>query len=376
MINPSERRITHLDNVRGIVVLLACLEHFLYFINVWYVEFFTKRDYLFFYYDNPLYEKAQAVHSPWIGKFLPIDSFSQLMTWFFIPWVSQFFIALACFNLARRTQLEFQQKYFKKLKGFGILLVFFIVENFVVATDLGDALSFRPIMAWMIVLMIISTVYYFFGIKGVSFFFLLSFIQWLLPFESWNRSFELMMQKSVHPWFQYGAPLNHYFTSASLGFCIGFIYFQRTINKTFFFILGILGLVGTGIYFQKLSGFHINPHHVLETEYLMDESFLGSLGIYSIELLLLMIVIYLDRILPAFKLPIVNWSGRHSLLIFAIHKIVFLKILAPIRVLIGTHLGFPVTNTSWEMCFVYLPLVLLTAYLIKSTQIHRIIVES
>ncbi len=93
------------------------------------------------------------------------------------------------------------------------------------------------------------------------------------------------------------------------------------------------------------------------------------------ELLFFLFILHLNKIHPHLKIPVLDWTGRHSLLIFAIHRLLFLKFLAPLRVLIGTHLGVPMTNTAWEVCLLYLPLTIFLAFCIWKTQVHRLIIQ-
>jgi surface polysaccharide O-acyltransferase-like enzyme len=51
--------------------------------------------------------------------------------------------------------------------------------------------------------------------------------------------------------------------------------------------------------------------------------------------------------LPGFARPL-QWVGRNSLGIFLIHRVLFLKILAPLRFHFGSYLHLPMTNTTVE----------------------------
>lgn len=102
-----------------------------------------------------------------IGKQVSSDFYNHLLAIVFTPWVSQIYLTMAAFNLAKKDQLTFRSEIGNKFKVFGMILLYFILENFIVAPNTGQAVSFYPIMLWMIILGFISLIYNYVGIRGI-----------------------------------------------------------------------------------------------------------------------------------------------------------------------------------------------------------------
>jgi hypothetical protein len=88
-------RIVNLDFLRGLFIILALDQHFTYYINVWYVDYFR---------DAMALTSTYAVHFPMIGKTVPTDSINHWLAIVFTPWVSQIYLTMAAFNLAKKNQ--------------------------------------------------------------------------------------------------------------------------------------------------------------------------------------------------------------------------------------------------------------------------------
>jgi hypothetical protein len=102
-----------------------------------------------------------------IGKQIASDNINYWLAIIFTPWVSQIYLTMSAFNLARKDQLSFSEGMTAKFKAFGLIFLYFVFENFIVAPNFGQALSFYPIMLWMVVLTLLSVIYRFLGIKGI-----------------------------------------------------------------------------------------------------------------------------------------------------------------------------------------------------------------
>src|SRR6218665_1977288 len=74
----SRPRLVNLDFLRGLFIILALDQHFTYYINMWYVDYFR---------DTMALTSTYAVHFPMIGKQVSSDYFNHLLAIIFTPWV-------------------------------------------------------------------------------------------------------------------------------------------------------------------------------------------------------------------------------------------------------------------------------------------------
>jgi len=98
--------------------LLALDQHFAYYLNVWYVDYFRDAIALGTTYAHLL---------PQIGKNLSTGPIEYWLALIFTPWVSQIYLTMSAFNLAKKTQDEFRQKLIEKIKILGLIFLFFII---------------------------------------------------------------------------------------------------------------------------------------------------------------------------------------------------------------------------------------------------------
>ena len=94
----SSSRLVNLDFLRGFFIILSLAQHFTYYINMWYVDYFK---------DTMALTSTYAVHFSMIGKQVSTDTFNQWMAVTFTPWVSQIYLTMAAFNLAKKRQAVF-----------------------------------------------------------------------------------------------------------------------------------------------------------------------------------------------------------------------------------------------------------------------------
>src|SRR5690606_16306934 len=88
----APKRVHCLDFLRGFFVFLALWQHFGYYLNFWYVDYFGGWSY---------WENLLDFHKPFLGRQLSVDSVSTWAAWCFTPWVSQFYLFLAAINHAK-----------------------------------------------------------------------------------------------------------------------------------------------------------------------------------------------------------------------------------------------------------------------------------
>lgn len=348
----SQKRLTNFDFYRGVFILLAIYEHIHYFMQFWY------KYYAYFYGLS-----QNSFHLSYVRKTLPLSDFGTVIAELIIPWATHVFIAMACFNLAKRTKVEFAKVYVQKLKIFALIFLAFLLEGMLISISFGEGLSIKPLHTWAILLMLTASIYRFFGVSGVAVLFLLNFTQFFLPVESWNDAFEQFIIQNVHFGFEYDAVINEYLASGTFGFLMGYIFFHQKLKEKLTTALWIG--IGSGIvlfisWYIFGEDIEVNPFDFILVEHSMGTTALGQFGILGIILLSICGFLLLERNDLRIEIKPILWVGRNSLAIFILHQIVIVKIILPFRTLIGEWTNTPVYNSMLES----VPYTILTVFLI------------
>lgn len=362
----SKSRIVNLDFLRGLFIILALDQHFTYYINMWYVEYFR---------DAIALTSTYKVHFPMIGKQIATDQFNMLLDYIFTPWVSQVYLTLATFNLARKSQSLFKDELGSKLKTFGLIFIFFLMENFIVAPNMGQAISFYPIMLWMIIMSILSICYSYFGIRAILVLTLLSLFRWIFPIDLISDFFQNGMVYNVHPGFEYDARIEYFFTSGCLGFIMGYVHYHKPNFrhlKDIYFML--MGLVFVAFYLAYGDPYIQDATDVFFHEHDLARTFSGTLYILGIQSILISLFLWMEKKSFRLNIPVFNWVGRNSILIFGFHRIFFVRILAPLSILVGTWFNRPIGASTLEL-YTYVGITLLFCYFIKVSRLGDIILQ-
>lgn len=337
----TKKRIINFDFLRGFFILLALYQHYGCYLNIWYKEYFNVKGFLG---TNP------TIHSSMIGTILTSDQISFYFATIFVPWVSQVYLTLAAFNLAKRSNTDFKRVFPTKIRIFSIIFFLFVLENFLVAPDLGEAVSFYPMHAWMVILILLSIFYRYFGIKGVISIFLISLVKWFPMGIDLSNNFELIVKNNFHEFFEYDARIDYFLTSGCLGFLMGYSYFQR---PTFFlkdlkkiFLSGTIMLL---VYFIFGPDFHFDLKDAFSSEHDLAKTLIGSVGIWGAQLTLLPFFLILEGkdIILNFK-PII-YIGINSFFIFYLHRIFFVHLYMPMREILSVFLNQPLKNNTFEI---------------------------
>ncbi len=365
-------RLVNMDFLRGFFVCLALLQHFTYYFNVWYKYYFNMREATLELY---------AVHVPYMGKSLEMDYFVYVLAIIFTPWVTQIYLAMAAFNLGTRRGENFAQVFPKKLRIYVLLLLFFTIENFIVAPDFGEAISFYPLQAWMVILSLLAVVYRYLGIRGVVVLFALSLLDLATPDTGLADTLEYLIQQEIHISYEYNARLGYFLTSGCLGLILGYIHFQKpewASRKDFAaFAIGAFLLL---IWLFVGDEYYVNRFEIYETENLMVQSFANALYVFGMELMVLAGFLYMERRGLRFGLgatkflrPFV-WIGVHSLMVFALHRMIFVYLIMPVHVFISSVLEEPLFIHSGFSLF-YIVLCALAGYFIQKTNFHNVVLR-
>jgi hypothetical protein len=254
-----------------------------------------------------------------------------------------------------------------------VLFFVFYLENFIVANDFGQAISFNPIMLWMIVLSIISIFYSKFGVKGILVITVLSLSRWILPISELSSLLEDLIKVNVHPSFEYDAKIEYFFTTGCLGFLFGYLHYHA--NKDFVrkvMAINFVSLVFIALYFAIGNIYSVDARDIYMHEHDCSKTFLGSLFMWGVEAIVILNAVLLERFGYIIKNKFFLWVGINSLFIFLAHKILFLKVIMPITTFVYAKLGWGITNNYYEV-FTYVGLVLFLCWLIQKFELGSII---
>ncbi len=316
-------------------------QHFAYFLNYWYVYYFRDYDAL---------KSTYYIHGPWINQQLPIDDLTFWFAKHFTPWVEQIYLALAAFNLANRPSNLLKQQWLSKLKIFLLIFLFFTMENFICSPNFGEAISFYPIMAWMIILALLISIFHFFGFRGIVIGAILSIFPLMLDQIDILEDLEIFLRYRFHPSFEIDARPEYFLTSGFLGFLLGYAYQHKWFSQAKQLAVGgCLGLLITIPYLFSGQSFPVNRQNVFATEHLLTESTKGMLYIWGMQIFFISLFLLLESKKIVFKNNFLNWVGINSLMIFAFHRIFFVHFYGPCRTALGSILAIPMQNYYWEI---------------------------
>lgn len=364
--NSDEKRILNLDFLRGLFIILALDQHFTYYINMWYVEYFR---------DAMALTSTYRVHFPMIGHQVSTDQANLLLDWIFTPWVSQIYLTLATFNLGKYAQNTLRDSLPSRLKIYVLIFIFFVMENFIVAPNFGQAISFYPIMLWMFVLSLIAVAYSLAGIWAVIVLTVLSFFRFLLPVELLSDLFQEIIKANIHPGFEYDARIEYFFTSGCLGFLMGYVHYHKpNLNKLKDIYFSLAGLVCIAFYIAWGDPYLQVASDVFMHEHDLAKTFTGTLYILGVQAILISVFLWLEKQSIRFNVPVINWVGIHSIFIFAFHRIFFVRVLAPLSVLFGSLTGRTLSASIWEI-YIYVAMTIAAFYLIKKSRMGELILQ-
>lgn len=362
----SSQRIVNLDFLRGFFIILALEQHFTYYINMWYVEYFG---------DAIALKTTYNVHLPMIGQQVPTDIFNYFMAVVFTPWVSQIYLTMATFNLAKRSPADFAANLPAKLKIFGLIFVYFVAENLIVAPNFGQGISFYPIMLWMVIMALISCIYAYAGISGVLGLALLSCLRFVVPLDVVSDFFQAYVIQNFHPDFEYDARPEYFILSGCLGFFMGHVHYHK---KTYAYkkdsMFAALGMFLVGLYIFFGDTFTVDVRDVLSTEHDFAKTFTGTAYVIGVQAMVMSGFLWLERKKIQLNVPIISWVGRHSLMIFGLHRILFIRIIAPFAVFLGSMFGYTLGASVLEV-YSYIGITLMLCYFVKATKMASLILQ-
>lgn len=343
-------RVHALDFLRGCFILLACIQHYSGFINAWYPPGTTP------------------------PARLAIDDTIWFLFQTLSPWGDHLFLFLAAFNLSIRSRDDFREVFPAKVRFYGVLALFFLFEPFLVERNLGDALTFGPLLAWMIILTLLALLHRAFGWKGVAAAFALHLLVFAFDVKASNDTVEAAVREALAlPGFRYESRLDLFFGSGCVGFLLGTWYHHgprapawRMETALGVAIVAFLPWLLWGTWWQ------VDRHDVWRFEYVVAESGLGLLVIWAFNAAAIAGLLLIEHRWRPVRVPIVNWLGISSLLAFAMHRVVFARILAPLRDYVAFRYELPVHNTIGEVA-VFIAFTLLAVLVVQKTRMLRVL---
>ncbi len=333
---------------------------------MWYVDYFR---------DAITLTSTYAVHFPMIGKQISSDYLNHLLAIIFTPWVSQIYLTMAAFNLAKKNQQAFVNGLSSKFRVFGMILLYFILENFIVAPNTGQAISIYPIMLWMLVLGLISLIYSYMGIRGVLGFTIFGLLRFIVPIGDLSDLFEEVMQGSIHAGFEYDARLEYFVLSGCLGFIMGYVHYHMPVYKNKKdFLFACFGAILILIYVLIGDPFVVPYDDFFSTEHDLARTFSGTAYILGVQSIVISAFLWLEKKNVKLNVALINWIGTYSLMIFAFHRILFVKLIAPISIMIGSFTGRAIGASIVEI-YIYIFITLGICFFIRSSPISDIILQ-
>ena len=338
--NDQGDRVFGLDFLRGLFVVMAVFEHYCGYFNFWYVDFFHR--------EMPFWDTIYASHRDMAGVALPIDHLSATLFVYFIPWVSQIYLALAAFNLSRRPQAEFASDLNKKLMVFGGAYIALLVESFITAPSFGEAISFYPVMLWMLLLALFSMIYARFGIMGMLLFTPLAVMSAFGTDESLFTMIQSWGQSNIHDDFEIDSYFNQFMLSGCLGFIYGwFWHHNQKIKDVINYRVFIVSACALAAYLIWGDSPSIDVHDVYANEHEMSTSMINYLGVLGMEFLVMSLVLILHQTNISLKWKPINWIGVYSLPIFLLHKVIFVHFWGPLLLIITAWANSQLFQNFW-----------------------------
>jgi hypothetical protein len=357
------------DVLRGVLVCFACLGHFADFLFVWYRNFFDISR-IYSVWEDPVKVDLYGIHGSRLGTLLEMDDFGNAIRLFFLPWITHLFMALSGYNLARKTPEEIRSNLSQYLKRLFALAFIFFADGFLISPDfgIGMGLGLNYISMWFVFLAFASIIYSYLRGKGIVLAFAVSVALNLFANLHIIRIPKLeAIARFVHPWANQAMEPVFHLPDIFFGILLMLKLKdnQIPVRKK----ISMLILAGTSaalIYFLKMRKYSFdNPGSPGFSGVEISEQNSGFLFILLVEAAILVTIHLLSKRPPPRFLHVFRWIGLNSLGIFLVHRLFFVKILAPARLHIGSYFGIPMTNSSLELVFGYLPLTLLAFYFLK-----------
>ncbi len=337
-----------LDALRGMAIVLAMVEHYIAFLQVWYTGYFREMR---------LLDSSFALFKPRIGTVLAMDDGLHHLAVWFIPWLTQLYVFLAAANLARRPRAAFARVYPRKLQLFAVLFVAFTAEQMILARDAGEMLLFGPTQLWCVLLALIATLYRYVGVWPVAALFAAAWTRFLLPVHALERGIQEWARGAIHPSVFIDAWADVFLPAATAGFL--FMIVTRKWPRAWIPLTGA-ALGAILVYKLTRPAFDVPRDRIFATEHLVTSWASGQAAVLGMLVLTTVAATMIDRTRWSRPVPLLSWAGRQILPLYLVHKIYFVFFWMPLRDLVATGVGQAPELTVYEVlpavasCLVFL----------------------
>ena len=349
---PGERQHT-LDILRGLFILLALVEHFGVLGGRWFLEFQPP------------------------GRGYEVDSFTALLGFLFIPWVGHIYIHLAGFNLARRAPEELRKVLGSKLVSFLIVFLLVTAMNCFTFQEIGAKFRFDRLHAWMLALTAIALVYSYLGARGLFALTMASvFFAVTLPIQEFEVA---LTMKAVARYelagFVYDGHIELFLATACIGALHGYFVFQLPSNYALLVrrvLFGISAVLSIHYIIFVAPLFEVDRGNLWANQLFLSSDLLSLVSIWGLLIFLTHCCIFLEQFGWGRRVPILSWVGEFSLLIYLIHKPIFVHIIGPFRAYLFNAHWLDYSITSFDITVYIVFTLLITLFMERSLTLRKI----
>ncbi|OGR13629.1 MAG: hypothetical protein A2341_22705 [Deltaproteobacteria bacterium RIFOXYB12_FULL_58_9] len=333
-------RIHALDLLRGLCIFMMCEQYFTYAIATYFG--------------------------------VPLDPYLRGQWQVCTPVVTQMFVALAAFNLGAKERSIFAETLPQKLFVYATVFCVFAFELFFVAIphrfvpSEGHLFEFNALMCWMTCLAVVAIAYRFLSTKILVGVFALQCVFWALPMQHLDDKVESGVSNLIGLPFKLDVRPHLFIGSALLGLLLGIFYHRgHALHQRWWPTLMGLGAFAYMMWLVFGAPFYVGAMQPYKTEFDVAKSFIGMLGTWGLETVLILGALWPLRFGKNYRVPLLCWAGASSLLIYTAHKLIFGSIFLPFLELIAIHIApGPVSNTLVHIVF-YVLLVLGIVYMLQ-----------
>jgi hypothetical protein len=183
----------------------------------------------------------------------------------------------------------------------------------------------------MVCLALIATCYRFLPMRLNLLLGLGTLVLWLLPALQWGDAVETRLSAWVGLPLRYDVRPEWFVTSGFLGLALGFFYHQRPdLHRRVWPVLFGAGLCAYLAWLVWGAPFEVDRVQLYATEHAVIHELLGALGTWGFEVVLILGVLWPVRHGHNYRVPFFTWLGVNSLLIYALHKLLFVRVALPL----------------------------------------------
>jgi hypothetical protein len=168
---------------------------------------------------------------------------------------------------------------------------------------------------------------------------------------------------------RYESRLDLFFGSGCVGFLLGYLYYHSNLwGRWRFTAVVVIGALLMALNAAIGPDYFISPFNLFASEYKGAESFAGILSIWGTIAVFIYSALVIDRHFIPLRIAVVHWCGEHSLLVFSLHLVLFIRVIIPLRMYIAHVCEAPMRNGLMQGVF-YTAVVICVSWLIRRSRI-------